>query len=152
ERAVGQFLAAMVRDHAVAEDLCQETFLAALQQARRGVVIEHQRAWLLGVARHRALHHLRGWRRAQEALGRLASGREPSQPGPEPTDTRELLIGQLGPRDRALVILRYVHGFTGCELARLCGTSEEAVRQRLLRAARKLRNAAQSTATHTTVP
>ena len=55
---------ARVRDRATAEDLVQETFLAALQAAGgfRGDAAE--RTWLIGILRHKVIDHHR--RRARE--------------------------------------------------------------------------------------
>ncbi len=141
EDAVGRFLVLMVRDRTSAEDLCQETFLAAWKHLERGGHVEHERAWLLGIARHRALVYLRGWRRAGEAVSRLRAHHAVLGDLQEPGDVRELLLDTLAPGERALVLLRYVHDFDGPELARLCGCSEQALRKRLSRAARKLRTA-----------
>src|SRR5215472_6844802 len=52
--AVGQ-----VRDHLVAEDLVQETFLAALKARNRFSGRSSDRTWLVGILRHKIYDHLR---------------------------------------------------------------------------------------------
>jgi RNA polymerase sigma-70 factor, ECF subfamily len=52
--AVGQ-----VRDHSVAEDLVQETFLAALKGRDRFAGRCSERTWLVGILRHKIYDHLR---------------------------------------------------------------------------------------------
>jgi RNA polymerase sigma-70 factor (TIGR02943 family) len=52
--AVGQ-----VRDQAVAEDLVQETFLAALKARDRFARRSSDRTWLVGILRHKIYDHLR---------------------------------------------------------------------------------------------
>ena len=135
EPAISRFLVGMVGDVTLAEDLLQETFVEALRSPDRVATADSQEAWLFGVARHRALTALRGRSRLSAALLRLASRER--QPSIELTaDVRgvvELLAG-LEPEDRALVLLRYVHGFGAPELARLTGRSPEAIRKRLERA------------------
>jgi len=49
----------------------------------------------------------------------------------------------LRPEDRALIVLRHLHGFGAEELAAMSGRSPEAVRQRLSRARRALARAAE---------
>lgn len=62
----GYFLSRCGGHAAVAEDLTQETFLAAVVQIRRGALVQTPRPWLFGIARHKLLDHLRqqqrqGW-------------------------------------------------------------------------------------------
>src|SRR5271169_5099792 len=52
--AIGQ-----VRDPAVAEDLVQETFLAALKARERFAGDSSERTWLTGILRHKIYDHLR---------------------------------------------------------------------------------------------
>ena len=66
-------------DRHTAEDICQEVWLLAIERfevfdVRRGVF----RTWLLGVARHRVLHHHR--RTANQAAVPILDG--PTQPSP----------------------------------------------------------------------
>ncbi len=65
---LGRYLVAMVRDRALAEDLLQDTFQDALRSQEQLPRIENPRAWLYGIARHRALRALRGGRRLLRAL------------------------------------------------------------------------------------
>ena len=135
ESAISRFLVGMVGDVALAEDLLQETFLEALRAPDRVATADSQEAWLFGVARHRALTALRGRNRLSAALLRLAS-RERHASTELPAEVRGVveLLACLEPDDRALVLLRYVHGFRAPELARLTGRSPEAMRKRLERA------------------
>lgn len=138
-RELGRYLVAMVRDRALAEDLLQDTFHDALQAEEQLRGVDNKRAWLYGIARHRALRALRGGRRLQWALVRLAGSRDTTHE----TDERlvallDLLERELEPELRALVLLRYVHGFRSAELAEMTGLSPEAVRQRLARGRARL--------------
>ena len=136
ERRLGQFLVHVVRDRALAEDLLQETFLAAWRARDDLDAVDNPEAWLFGIARHRALRALRGAQRMRRALERVAgSAPQPSDEGPAlAVDTLALLHRVLGPEDRALVVLRYVHGFDAPELAEMTGRSPAAIRKRLERA------------------
>lgn len=136
---IGRYLVAMVRDRALAEDLLQDTFHDALRAEEQLPGIENGRAWLYGIARHRALGALRRGRRLQRALVRLAGSRDPAQDVDEElVALLDLLERELEPELRALVLLRYVHSFQAAELAEMTGLSPEAVRQRLARGRARL--------------
>jgi len=143
EVRLGRFLVQIVGSRALAEDLLQETFLSALREDLTSV--DNVGAWLYGVARNRALHALRTRRRAQSAFERLKGSRE-SFVVPDPAEAvavRDLLERSLEVDDRVILVLRYVHGFDGPELAQIFDVSAEAARQRLSRARRRLLDALQ---------
>jgi DNA-directed RNA polymerase specialized sigma24 family protein len=115
---------AMVRDRTLAEDLLQDTFHDALRAREQLGEIANERAWLYGIARHRALRALRRARRFQRAIGRLAA-REVAQEGDEAlVALLDLLERELSPELR--------------ELAEITGLSPEAIRQRLARGCARL--------------
>jgi RNA polymerase sigma-70 factor (ECF subfamily) len=139
ERRLGRFLAQMVRDRQLAEDLLQDTFHDAFRARLQLAAIENEEAWLFGIARNRALNALRGRRRLGAALERLVH----RAPRGETDDhellaLRDLLERHLSSQERALLILRYLHGFSAPELAAMTGKTPEAIRQRLARAKTKL--------------
>lgn len=136
---LGRYLVAMVRDRSLAEDLLQDTFHDALRAQEHLPRVDNERAWLYGIARHRALRALRRGRRFQRAVVRLAGSREVVQEGDEEiVALLDLLERELSPDLRALVLLRYVHGFRAAELAAITGLSPDAVRQRLARGRTRL--------------
>lgn len=150
EARLGRFLAQMVDNRVLAEDLLQDSFVEAFRCRDQLGEIENPEAWLFGIARNRALGALRKRRRLRGALERLVQRPEPSERDDlELLDLRDLLQRTLDPDDRALLILRYMHGFDATELAAMTGRSPEAVRQRLSRAKGRLIQAAgrQSTPT-----
>ena len=143
ELRLGRFLAQMVDDRSLAEDLLQDSFYEAFRCRDQLHAVANPEAWLFGIARNRALAALRRRRRLRGALERLAQRPEP----PERDDlellaVRDLLQRHLDPEDRALLILRYLHGFGAPELAAITGRTPEAVRQRLARATGRLIRAA----------
>jgi RNA polymerase sigma-70 factor (ECF subfamily) len=136
---LGRFLHQIVRDRWEAEDLLQETFAAAWREHHALSTATSQRAWLFGVARNRALMSLRRDRRKARALSRLSGRRELQQDDTsEAVAARDFLTRHLDPDDRALVVLRYLHGFSATELAELTGLTAPAIRQRTSRACRRL--------------
>ena len=54
-----RFATARVHDPAVAEDLVQETFLAALQGTRRQEGPNAERRWMVGILKHKIVDHFR---------------------------------------------------------------------------------------------
>ena len=62
-RVYGYFLRRCGAEIALAEDLTQETFLAAVAELRRGAIVVTPRSWILGIARHKLLDHFRRQRR-----------------------------------------------------------------------------------------
>lgn len=66
-----------VRDREVAEDLVQDTFLAALQARARFAGQSSERSWLVGILKHKVLDHFRrGLREQPGAEADVAAGEE----------------------------------------------------------------------------
>ena len=142
EADLGRFLISVVRDVSLAEDLLQEVWTVAWKD--RAAVAEHPepRAWLFMAARNRALQELRRSRRASRALVSMFTYPEAQVALPsQAVEVLDLLERNLSPADRALFLLRYSHGFTSAELARMSGERHEAIRKRLSRARAKLAGA-----------
>jgi RNA polymerase sigma-70 factor (ECF subfamily) len=145
---VRTYLARFVRRRDVVDDLAQETFLAAwrsLPGFRGDVPLG---TWLIGIARHRALDHLRDegvrkareGRRLQAALAGWLSGRLRDGTGPEgELDALERCLDRLPPRSARLVRGFYYEGRSGLEMAREQGQGESAVWVGLLRIRQALR-------------
>jgi len=138
QRRVGRYLAQLVDDRALAEDLLQDSFHDALQSRAELPKIRNPEAWFYGIARNRALQALRRRRRFARVLRRLAERPVSSSDDEEIVAVRDLLARRLSPEDRALVLLRYLHDFDSRELAEMTGLTSEAVRQRLSRARARL--------------
>jgi RNA polymerase sigma-70 factor, ECF subfamily len=139
ERPIGRFLVQMVRDRGLAEDLLQDTFHDAFRARSQLPAISSPEAWLFAIARNRALSAMRRRRRSAYALARLPRPRERSErDAQELVALRDLFERHLDAEERALLLLRYLHGFDAVELAEIVGLTPEAVRQRLSRSRRKL--------------
>lgn len=143
-RCVLSACVAIVRDRAAAEDLTQEVFSAAFTALPSFRGESKVRTWLLGIARHRCIDHLRASRREPFA----DDAGEPDEQAAEAPLTAELVadrrrleaaLGALAEGDRALVVLRYKNGLEYAELASAFGLREGTVRMRLSRALARMR-------------
>ncbi|MFD0691094.1 RNA polymerase sigma factor [Actinomadura fibrosa] len=135
-------------DLATAEDAVQDAVLAAIAQWPRQGVPDDPRAWLIGVARHKALDAVRrdARRRAlePEAVRALAGAAAPP-PGPVPDDDRLGLIFMcchpaLDLPVQVALTLRAVCGLGTAEAAALFLVPEATMAKRLTRARRKIRD------------
>jgi RNA polymerase sigma factor (sigma-70 family) len=150
-------LAALVgglRDFELAEDALQEAFTLALERWPRDGTPQTPAAWLYTVARNRAIDRLRRRRTAEEKLEQL-SGPEESADAIDPLPERLAEVGDerlsllftcchpaLAPEARVALTLQAVGGLTGAEIARAYLVSDATMSQRLVRAKRKIRDAA----------
>jgi RNA polymerase sigma-70 factor (ECF subfamily) len=147
-----------------AEDLLQETLLAAWRGLERFEERASVRAWLYRIATNRSLDALRASRRRPEDLPRMTEMPEPTRraepiwlepypdvlfegvpdeaPGPEARyETKEAIalafivgLQHLPPQQRAVLVLRDVLGFRAEEVAEMLGTTATSVNSLLRRA------------------
>jgi RNA polymerase sigma factor (sigma-70 family) len=118
---------------AAAEDAFQETFLKALRAYGRLEHGRHLRAWVLTIAERVALDELRRARPTAEPVeGTHVDGR----PAYEELDD---LAGDLPPKERAAVVLRYGYDLAYDEIGEALGSSSEAARQAASSGVRRLR-------------
>jgi RNA polymerase sigma-70 factor, ECF subfamily len=147
-----------------AEDLLQETLLAAWRGLERYQARASIRAWLYQIATNRALDALRATRRRPEELQRMTDMPEPTRygeaiwlepfadvmlegipdqaPGPEARyETKEAIelgfvvgLQHLSPPQRAVLVLRDVLGYRAEEVAEMLETTAHSVNSLLRRA------------------
>jgi len=144
-RIYGYFLHRCGGSVPVAEDLTQETFLAAVAELKKGTRVKAPIAWVYGIARHKLIHHYR----RQERLDRPLSVAEVDEIEeqlivPDDSEARERAIAALAgvaASQRAALVLCYVDGFSVPEAARLLGKSVEAVESLLARGRQSFKRA-----------
>jgi RNA polymerase sigma factor (sigma-70 family) len=140
-RDVHRFLVAMV-GHVDAEDCYQETWLAALKAYPRLRDASNLRAWVLTVARRKAIDHLRARNRRATPLAEL-----PENPvaAVEPDGVPEIWarVRALPPKQRTAIALRMVADLAYADIARVMDTSEEAARRSVHEALQRLRTEVQ---------
>jgi RNA polymerase sigma-70 factor, ECF subfamily len=129
----------IVREAKAAEDIAQESIIAALSSLGRFDRRRPFRPWLHRIVANRAIDWQRSRaRRSEVALEAAASSAEG---GFEPPLAGELgeALSQLDPETRAMVVLRYLLDFRSEEIGEMLGLEPGAVRTRLHRALRRLR-------------
>jgi RNA polymerase sigma-70 factor, ECF subfamily len=143
EAAVLRYLRAVTDDADRAEDVLQETFIAAWRGAHSFRGGASARGWLLTIARHALNRQFRrhageprhfepleslaveaGWGDAGDRLERLLEARETVAAG----------FAGLSAEDREILVLRDLEEFSGDEVGRMLGLSLAAVKSRLHRA------------------
>lgn len=127
----------IVHDAAVAEDICQEAFLAAFAALERFDRRRPFAPWLHRIAVNRAIDWTRARSLRREVAvseGALESLR--SAPETEPGGSGRLapLLAELSPDHRAVVVLRYLLEYTPGEIARMLELPRGTVNSRLRRA------------------
>ena len=121
-----------------AEDVVQDTYLAARRHAGQLRDPGAAEAWLARICVHRAFRVRRRGLRLRDLLDRLPRPR----PGSPPTratslELRELIEG-LPPRERTVIVLQHGHGYSLAEVADLVGVSHANARQIATRARARL--------------
>jgi RNA polymerase sigma factor (sigma-70 family) len=119
-----------------AEDCFQETFLAALRAYPKLGDATNLRGWLLTIAYRKAIDHHRANGRRPLPVAELA---EIEVFDPEPGDGIWATVGELPPKQRAAVALRYACDLPHAEIAAALGCSPEAARRSLHEGMKRLR-------------
>jgi RNA polymerase sigma-70 factor, ECF subfamily len=144
--ALGRLCMAMAGSQTEAEDLVQETLLAA-HGAFDGWRAEGSiRAWLFAIARKKCARHLERRVRRDSRL-RLVHDATRSDGADELLQRRQraeharAALEQIRPSEREAVVLRYAGELSFREVGAACGIDEAAARKRVSRALARLRDA-----------
>lgn len=135
----------IVGDGALAEDIVQDAVLAYLQAASDGKNVSCPGAWLMKVARNRALDAVRsaGYSRTtgMEAVWKQDSGEniELHLGMREQVAQVRAVVQELPEQQRSAFILRDVLGYETDEIAEIIGCAGDNVRQLLSRARKRIR-------------
>lgn len=128
-------------DRATAEDLTSETFLAAMDAARRSDPPPVSIPWLLGVARHKLADHYR--RGPQRSTVPVADPPEPDVADDWDAELDRILaeavLARLAEPHRTVLVLRYMDDCSVGECAQLIGRTVHATEALLVRARRAFR-------------
>jgi len=116
-----------------AEDAFQETFLRALRAYHRLEHGEHLRAWALTIAHRIVIDGARRQRPTGEMPELVTEDGRPAY------EELEELTGDLPPKERAAVVLRYGYDLGYDEIGEALGSTESAARQAASAGVRRLR-------------
>ncbi|MCI3276123.1 RNA polymerase sigma factor [Streptomyces cylindrosporus] len=139
----------VVRDIGIAEELAQDALVAALEQWPRDGVPDNPGAWLMAIARRRAVDLVRRRENYARKLAEIGRSLETTVPPEEPADPDDIdddllrLVFTachpvLSAEARIALTLRLLGGLTTTEIARAFLTPEPTVAQRIVRAKRTL--------------
>lgn len=130
---------AMTGDGELARDVAQAAWVAAWQHRSELRDPAKLRGWLLTITANQARAALR--RRMVRSWLRTTAASETSHPADAGEDRLDLIaaLQRLPVRDRQILALRYALGETSAEIGRQCGLTESAVRVRIGRLLRRLR-------------
>ncbi len=147
-------LARVTRDLALAEDIAQDAFVAALDRWRDGGVPENPGAWLMTIAKRRAIDRFRREDTLRAKTGELQRSTAHSISIESEIEMLDQDVGDdmlrlmfiachplLSREARVALTLRLVAGLTTAEIARAFLTSEPTIAQRIVRAKRMLAEA-----------
>ncbi len=149
-------LARMVRNVDLAEDLAQDALVVALAEWPRTGVPANPGAWLMAVAKRRAIDALRRDKMRERKHKEIARTLDETRDGAAEAieaamddDLGDELLGliftachpMLSPDARAALTLKVVGGLTTDEIARAFLSSEAAIAQRIVRAKKAIAKA-----------
>lgn len=133
----------IVHDASAAEDIAQESMLAAVRSLDRFDWWRPMAPWLHRIVVNNSLDHLRASRRRAE-LGTETFERASGGDGRIGLDQRSSAVAtalsRLEPTDRAIVVLRHLLDYRSAEIGELLEMPAATVRTRLRRAMAQLRD------------
>ena len=127
----------IVHDHAAAEDIAQEAFLAAIRRLDRFDRRRRFEPWLVTIVANRAIDWTRARAARRESVAAGAEAPELAAPSDPPIGrySQEVLaaLASLSPEHRAVVVLRYLLEYSPGEIARALELPRGTVNSRLRR-------------------
>ncbi len=137
----------LVRDHALAEDLCQETFIRAWNKLRTYKATGRFRAWLTKLAYNVFLQHYRRASRTpahMESIGQDGELDQACLVMPSTSLIDELpdlpkLLAILSGEEQTVMVLNYAHGLSNTEIGEVLGIPTGTVKSQIHRAKEKIR-------------
>lgn len=140
---LGRIVEAAYGDRGLAEDVVQETFLRAIDQAHQLRDDAGLLAWLVRIALRLAADSKRK-RRRETLPGELPDHASASSPEGTLAAAQDALavraaLDKLSERWRTLLVLRYFSGFSTQEIAEITGKKEPAIRKDLERARARMK-------------
>ena len=127
-------------DRQISEDIVQETFVKLLKSNQKNRKIQSIKNWLFICARNLIFNYLKKNNRVNSNLSQIQNVTDTFPP-----DVKlfvERILNKLTPDERDLILLREYHQYPINEISSFLEISEEAVRVRLYRIRKKMRQLA----------
>ena len=137
---LGRLCMALLGSQPDADEAVQETLLRAHRGMPSYRAEGSVKAWLCGIARHVCAHTLETRRRGRELLELVPSGEGTTSTFASARMLR-LALAKLKPREREVLVLRFVADLNHREIGLALGLDEPAARKRISRALAHLRTA-----------
>ena len=137
-RGVWRYVFVSCRNEAITDDVVQDAYIRFLRYVDPDRSFPEQRAYLYRIAGTMLISHLRG--NHSETGG--AEGEWPGAPERDPDLALDVqaALAQVDPRQRKLLWLAHVDGFSHNEIAGILGVAEQSVKVMLHRARQKLKS------------
>jgi RNA polymerase sigma-70 factor (ECF subfamily) len=137
-RVYGYFVHRCGGSPATAEDLTQETFLAAVVELKKERRVKAPTPWIYGIARHKLLDHYRRQERQDRPFIVTTTLEESEdelviEDGQRASKSAVAALAAVAASQRAALVLCYVDGYSVPEASRILGKSVEAVESLLAR-------------------
>ena len=129
----------MSGDADLAEDLCQDVFVRALKGLSTYERRDRDRAWLLRIARNLLLDHWKKLSRRPSTTELRHQDAEARMQDPLAIRRLQQALAGLAEPEREAFLLREIGGLSYLKLASMTDSTEAAVRSRIYRARRALR-------------
>jgi RNA polymerase sigma-70 factor, ECF subfamily len=143
ERRIHYLLLRFTRDPALAEDLCQETFLRAWRKLSTFQGSGSFAGWLARLAHNVFLADRRLARTGREAVTDDPDRDAPSAAsvtGNDEAPDLDRLLAVVSPQERRLLTLSYAAGLSATEIGAMLGESPGTVKSQIHRAKQKIRH------------
>ena len=139
--AVYGYVVRRCADRGVAQDVTSETFLAAMDAARRGNGPTPSTPWLIGIARHKLADHWRAMQRTPEPVEEVPEVDDDPWDAELDRMVAHQTLRALPPMYRAALTLRYVDDLPVARCAEILERTPGAMEALLTRAKRAFRSA-----------
>jgi len=154
ETGVFRLALSILGDQADANEITQETFIAALRSLRSYQEKKSFKAWLYTIALNLSRSHLRKQKiieRLKTTVGAIFRVETQKQSSPEDdvirTEKETTIwneLNKLDERHRTVVVLRYFHDLSVSEISEIMAVNEGTIHSRLHTARERLKNALKS--------
>ncbi len=140
QRAFRRFLVALCcGDTVLADDIAQESYLKAYVACEGVRDVGKFKSWLFRIGYTTYLNHLRSLRPFEDVTEAVGVASDAKTDGAFEYQALHEALSQLPTKERSIVLLFYMEGYSGREIASIVGTSEGNVKQLLSRARAHLR-------------